>query len=197
MESVKVTGTAEFSTSKGQTLVVLKAASVESSDRLRKRRCFIELDNPVTSFAGLFHHSRRVANLEMRIHPKPELFPARTRFFPVPPAVPEKHTHVARFQHYEPVALGFEAKTNEIAIERDRSIEVRNLQQDTTQLRCIRAGCSETERRDVDGLRRKLRQVAMTLQKPIEARYRGQTMFASISVFSLRSVTMLSIPTHW
>ena len=32
MEWVKVTGTAEFSTNKGQTHVVLKAASVESSD---------------------------------------------------------------------------------------------------------------------------------------------------------------------
>ena len=66
----------------------------------------------------------------MGIHPKPQLFPATMRFFPFPPAVPEKHTHVAGFQHYEPVALGFEAKTNEIAGERDRSIEVRNLQQD-------------------------------------------------------------------
>ena len=41
------------------------------------------------------------------------------------------------------------------------------------QLRCIRAGCSETERRDVDPLRQKLRQAVMTLQKLIEARYRG------------------------
>jgi uncharacterized membrane protein YcgQ (UPF0703/DUF1980 family) len=32
MEWVKVTGTAAFSTNKGQTHVVLKAASVESSD---------------------------------------------------------------------------------------------------------------------------------------------------------------------
>jgi hypothetical protein len=46
------------------------------------------------------------------------------RFFPIPPAVPEEHADVVRFEHHEPVALGFEAKANEIAIERDRSSEV-------------------------------------------------------------------------
>ena len=72
----------------------------------------------------------------MGIHAKPQLFPVAVRFFPIPPAVPEEHADVVRFEHHEPVALGFEAKANEIAIERDRSSEVRNLQQDVIDLWC-------------------------------------------------------------
>lgn len=58
------------------------------------------LDDPVTSSAGLFDHSSSVVDLEMGIHAEPQLFPAPARFFPIPPAVPEKHADVARFQHW-------------------------------------------------------------------------------------------------
>ncbi len=43
----------------------------------------------------------------------------RARFFPIPPVAPEKDTDVTRYQCYKIVALRFEAKTKEIAVERD------------------------------------------------------------------------------
>jgi hypothetical protein len=56
------------------------------------------LDNPVTSFASFFDHSGSVADVEMGIHAKPELFAVTARFFPIPPAVPEEHADVVRFE---------------------------------------------------------------------------------------------------
>jgi hypothetical protein len=79
------------------------------------------LNNPLASLTGLFDRGDGVAYLEMRIHPKPQLFSAPARFFPPPSTVPEEDADVVRFQHHEPVALRFESKTKEIAIERDRS----------------------------------------------------------------------------
>ena len=70
----------------------------------------------------------------MGIHAQPELFPLPASFFPIPAAVPEEHADVIRFQHDEPVAFGFEAKTKEVAVERDRGLEVRNLKQDVIEL---------------------------------------------------------------
>ena len=78
------------------------------------------LDNPVTRFAGFFNCRGSVTDLEMGIHAQPELFPLPASFFPIPAAVPEEHADVIRFQHDEPVAFGFEAKTKEVAVERDR-----------------------------------------------------------------------------
>jgi hypothetical protein len=71
----------------------------------------------------------------MRIHSKSQLFSAPARFFPTPSTVPEEDADVVRFQHHEPVALGLESKTKEIAVERDRSIKVRNLKKDVIDLR--------------------------------------------------------------
>ena len=70
----------------------------------------------------------------MGIPAQPELFPLPASFFPIPAAVPEEHADVIRFQHDEPVAFGFEAKTKEVAVERDRDLEVRNLKQDVIEL---------------------------------------------------------------
>ena len=92
------------------------------------------LNDPVASLTGFFDRGGGVSHLEMRIHPKPQLLSAPARFFPPPSTVPEEDADVVRFQHHEPVAPRFEVKTNEIAIERNRSSEVRNLQQDVIDL---------------------------------------------------------------
>ena len=97
---------------------------------------FLAPERSGSQLASFFDHSGGVADLEMGIHPKPELFAVTARFFPPPSTVPEEDADVIRLQHHEPVALGFEAKTNEIAIERNRSSEVRNLQQDVIDLWC-------------------------------------------------------------
>jgi len=52
----------------------------------------------------------------MRIHAEPQLFSASPWFFPIPAAASEEHSDVTRFQHYEPVALRFEAETEEITV---------------------------------------------------------------------------------
>jgi hypothetical protein len=109
------------------------------------------LNNPVASLASFFDHSGSVADVEMGIHAKPELFAVTARFFPAPSTVPEEDAEVIRLQHHEPVALGFEAKTNEIAIERNRSSEVRNLQQDVIDLWCAVAGDSGSSPKTVRG----------------------------------------------